>query len=208
MTWPHRCLVLLVLCAAGGAASRPAAGTRTFSVDERQSRALVEVGKSGVFSFAAGHTHEVEVPAIAGSITVDEEHPDRSHVRLEIDVRKLTVTGKSEPPKDVPKVQQTMLGNEVLDAERHPNIRFVSTTVSVKRAALLTLDLVVGGELTLHGVTRQVSIPVAARIEASGLTASGRFALKQTDYGITPVSVGGVVSVKDTLNISFTIVGK
>jgi polyisoprenoid-binding protein YceI len=207
MTWPRYCLVLFVLCAAGRAASRPAAGTRTFSVDERQSRALVEVGKSGVFSFAAGHTHEVE-GAIAGSITVDEEHPDRSHVRLEIDVRKLTVTGKGESPKDVPKVQQTMLGNEVLDAERHPNIRFVSTTVSVKRAALPTLDLVVGGELTLHGVTRQVSVPVAARIEASGLMASGRFALKQTDYGITPVSVAGVVSVKDTLNISFTIVGK
>ena len=53
-----------------------------------------------------------------------------------------------------------------------------------------------------------MSVPVAARIEASGLTASGRFALKQTDYGITPVSIGGVVSVKDTLNISFTIVGK
>jgi hypothetical protein len=38
------------------------------------------------------------------------------------------------------------------------------------------------------------------------VTATGRFALKQTDYGIRPVSVGGVVSVKDSVDISFTIV--
>ena len=51
-------------------------------------------------------------------------------------------------------------------------------------------------------------MPVAARIEGQTLIATGRFALKQTDYGIEPVSVGGVVSVKDTVNISFTIVGR
>jgi hypothetical protein len=32
--------------------------------------------------------------------------------------------------------------------------------------------------------------------------------LKQTDYGIKPVSVGGVVSVKDAVEIDFTIVGR
>jgi hypothetical protein len=30
--------------------------------------------------------------------------------------------------------------------------------------------------------------------------------VKQTDYGITPVSVGGVVKVKDALNVEFTVV--
>jgi polyisoprenoid-binding protein YceI len=64
------------------------------------------------------------------------------------------------------------------------------------------------GRLTLHNVTRSITVPVAARIEGQSLIATGRFALKQTDYGIEPVSVGGVVSVKDTVNISFTIVGR
>jgi hypothetical protein len=48
--------------------------------------------------------------------------------------------------------------------------------------------------------------PVAARLEGQTLIATGRVALKQPDYGIKPVSVGGVVSVKDTVNISFDIV--
>jgi hypothetical protein len=31
--------------------------------------------------------------------------------------------------------------------------------------------------------------------------------VKQTDHGITPVSVGGVVSLKNSVNVSFAIVG-
>ena len=38
------------------------------------------------------------------------------------------------------------------------------------------------------------------------LTATGKFVIKQTDFGITPISVGGVVKVKNELNITFTIV--
>jgi hypothetical protein len=48
---------------------------------------------------------------------------------------------------------------------------------------------------------------VAARMEGQTLIATGRFPVKQSDYGMKPVSVGGVVSVKDTVNVSFTIVG-
>jgi len=57
-------------------------------------------------------------------------------------------------------------------------------------------------------VTRSITVPVAARLEGQTLIATGSFALKQTDYGIKPISVGGVVSVKDALNISFEIVGR
>ena len=37
---------------------------------------------------------------------------------------------------------------------------------------------------------------------------TGKFTIKQTDFGIKPVSVGGVVKVKDELAISFTIVAR
>jgi len=44
-------------------------------------------------------------------------------------------------------------------------------------------------------------------INGDEVTGTGRFSLKQSDYGITPVSVAGVVSVKDALDITFTVVG-
>jgi len=66
----------------------------------------------------------------------------------------------------------------------------------------------VTGQLTLRNVTRSIAVPVTVRMEGNTLTATGRFPVKQTDYGIKPVSVAGLVSVKDTLNVSFTIVGR
>ncbi len=62
--------------------------------------------------------------------------------------------------------------------------------------------------LTLHNVTRPVTVPVSGRLDAGALTATGRFLLKQTEYDIKPISVGGVVAVKDALTISFTIVAR
>jgi hypothetical protein len=43
------------------------------------------------------------------------------------------------------------------------------------------------------------------KIAGAALTAVGRFTVKQTDFGIKPVSVGGVVSVKDVIAIAFEI---
>jgi polyisoprenoid-binding protein YceI len=200
--------LILLLVAVSGAASVPVGGTRSFAVDAQNSRAVIAVGKSGLLSFAAGHTHAVETSAISGIVTVDAEDPARSQVRLEFDAAKLRVAEKNEPPADLPKVQQTMLGEQVLDVQRHPRIAFNSTSVSTKCHAGATLDLVVTGDLTLRDVTRTLSVPVSATIETNRLVATGHFPLKQSDYGIKPVTVAGVVSVKDTLDISFTIVGR
>jgi hypothetical protein len=57
------------------------AASRSYTIDSSQSSATIEVGKAGAFSFAAGHTHEVIAPAIAGTITVDTDDPARFHDR-------------------------------------------------------------------------------------------------------------------------------
>ena len=178
-----------------------------FDVDQDQSRVTIEVGKAGALSFLAGHTHEVVSP-VRGVIRFDAQDPSHSDVRLEIDAAALKVTGKGDPPDDVPKVQQTMSSDQVLDVERHPTIVFQSTSVVIKAQETQGLDLTVSGQLTLRNVTHPLTVPVAARVDAGALTARGSFSLNQTDYGIKPVSVGGVVSVKDKLTVSFAIVAK
>jgi len=208
MTTKHTLPFLLLLLAAGAASLASGAGARSFRVDPKASKATIEVGKSGAFSFAAGHSHEVAGPVSAGDVSVDLKDVSRSHVRIEIDAAALKVTGKGESPDDVPKVQQTMAGDEVLDVRRYPRIRFESTSVSVKSGAPPALDLAVAGNVTLHGVTKSVTVPVAVKIDANSVTATGRFAVKQSEFGIKPVSVGGVVSVKDTLDVRFTIVAR
>ena len=72
-----------------------AASPRTFTVDPEQSRALIDVGKSGAFSFA-GHTHEVEAPLTSGVVHLDTDDPSHDDVRLEFNAAAMRVTGKGE----------------------------------------------------------------------------------------------------------------
>jgi polyisoprenoid-binding protein YceI len=201
---PRFGLILVATLAAGLGVD--AAGPRTFAVEPEQSRAIIDVGKSGAFSFA-GHTHEVEAPVTSGVVHLDTDEPSRNSVRLEFNAAAMRVTGKGESADDVPKVTQTMLSEMVLDVRRYPRITFESTSVTAKGSAA-ALDLSVTGRLTIHGKTQTVTAPVAVKLAGDRLTATGKFVIKQTDYGITPISVGGVVKVKNELTITFTMVAR
>ncbi|HEY2152191.1 MAG TPA: YceI family protein [Vicinamibacterales bacterium] len=194
--------VIVAAAIVRGAAARP------YTIDAGRSSATIEVGKSGAFSFAAGHSHEAVASKLAGTIAVDVDDPAHSSVRVTIDASALKVTGKGESAADVPKVQETMAGPKVLDVQQYPTIAFASTNVALKAHTGTTLDVAVTGQLTIRGMAREITVPVNVRMDGGTLTATGRFPVKQTDYGMKPVSVGGVVSVKDVVNISFTIVGK
>jgi polyisoprenoid-binding protein YceI len=183
-----------------------AAGPRTFTVDTARSKAVIDVGKAGAFSFA-GHTHEVEAPLTSGVVHFDPDNVSKSDLRLQFNAAAMKVTGKGEPPDDVPKVTEAMLGDQVLDVKKYPSIAFESTVVS-GRGSAAALDLLITGNLTIRGTTRPVRSAVSAKIDGDTLTATGKFAIKQTDFGIKPVSVGGVVKVKDELTINFTIVAR
>jgi polyisoprenoid-binding protein YceI len=183
-----------------------AAASRTFAVDTTRSKALIDVGKAGAFSFA-GHTHEVEAPLTSGVVHFDPDNTSKSDLRLEFNASAMKVTGKGDPPGDVPKVTEAMLGEQVLDVKKYPSITFESTVVS-GRGTPTALDLLVSGNLTIRGTTKPVRVAVSAKIEGNTLTATGKFAIKQTEFGIKPISVGGVVKVKDELAITFTIVAR
>jgi polyisoprenoid-binding protein YceI len=62
--------------------------------------------------------------------------------------------------------------------------------------------LLVKGDLTLHGQTH----PVSATVHKQDGAYVGSCRFKQTTFGIHPVSVGGVVKVKDELEIQFSVV--
>jgi polyisoprenoid-binding protein YceI len=187
------------------AALGPRIATRSFVIDPAESSAVVAVGKTGLFSFAAGHTHEVTSP-IKGTIELDTTDPTQSTIHMEIDAAALQVSSKNEPPDDVPQVQKAMLSDKVLDVEHYPTIVFQSAHVTVTKGADQTWELTVSGDFSLHGTTKSLTFPASAELRTDRLTAHGQFQIKQSDYGIKPVSVAGVVKVKDELAISYTVV--
>src|SRR5437667_11189841 len=165
------------------------------AIDTQKSSITVSVFKAGVFS-AFGHEHEISAPIEQGSF---KENP--ASVELTVDARRMRVMDKGISEKDRADIQQTMLGPKVLDSEKFPTIRFRSTRVELLGEGKWSLL----GDLTIHGETR----PVKVRVEGANGRYHGTAELKQKDFGITPVTVGGgAVKVKNELRIEFDIVSK
>jgi polyisoprenoid-binding protein YceI len=198
--------VITLLAGALGAPSALAA-PRTYVVVPAESRVHVHVGRAGLFGFA-GHEHEVVGHAAAGEVVADEEDLARGAVWLEFLAAELKVSGEGEPAEDVPKVQAKMTGPEVLDAAQFPKVTFKSSAVAGKPAGAGSWDVQVNGDLTLHGVTRPVVLALRVARSGDALTASGRTTIRHTDFGMKPVSVAGVVKVKNELTLQFEITAR
>jgi polyisoprenoid-binding protein YceI len=181
-------------------------GPTVLTIDGSNSQVVILVGKAGMLSFA-GHAHEVVAPAVHGRVTFDPMDWPHASVSLEFDAAALRVTGKGESASDVPAVQRAMLSDQVLDVTRFPEIGFQSRHVSVALHGASAADVAIEGDMTLHGTTRPMTIRASATMDAAGcVTAKGSFTLKQTDFGMVPVTAaGGTIRVKDNLDIQFVL---
>ena len=190
------------------ALSAGAAGAdESFVVDAAASSFRISVGKSGLFSFA-GHEHEVRATAIEGVIVANREDLARSSVSLRFETGGLRVDGQGEPPADVPKVQAKMAGPDVLDVVKFQEVTFQSTVVEGRLVPDGSWNLRVTGDVTIKGVSRSLVLPLRVHLAAGVLTATGQVVLKQTDFGLIPVSVAGVVKVKNELGLDYKIVAR
>lgn len=95
---------------------------------------------------------------------------------------------------------------KALDAAQFPVVTAVTRTVEGGWPRLvLRLDI------TLHGQTRTLDMPVeATQPEGDGpLKARGRLVLRQTDFGIQPFTVlGGLLAIQDPLTIELELVAR
>jgi polyisoprenoid-binding protein YceI len=181
-----------------GAALLPAvllAAAAASEIDVQKSVMTVRVFKTGIFS-ALGHEHEISAPIKDGKLS-EADHS----VEFTVDARQMKVMDKDVPEKDRAEIQENMLGPKVLDSGKYPDIRFRSTAVEPAGDGRWT----VSGDLTLRGQTR----PVKLAVRAQNGHYQGTVELKQRDFGIEPISVGGgAVKVKNELRVEFDIAAK
>ena len=201
-------IVALTTVVAIFVASVVAQESEALIIDPEQTTITLNVGRAGVFAFA-GHDHEVVAPALQGQITLDRSNISRSTVSVTFEASALKVTGKGEPSEDVPEVQRVMLSDQVLDVQRHPTITFQSRRVSVVKQSANQMTLGITGDLTLHGVTRPLNVPMTVQLAADGLRATGRAIVQQSQFGIRPVTAGaGTVRVKDEVEVVLSVTAR
>ena len=63
--------------------------------------------------------------------------------------------------------------------------RFPQITFASRRVAPADGKVLVTGDLTLHGVSREVTVPVELELSAGALRARGEFTIRMSDYGMT-----------------------
>jgi len=182
----------LLICAA--LCTSPVAGRAdAHEIDTSHSTLRVFVFKTGLFSFAADN-HQINAPIKSGEIS-----DPLASVTLTADAAHMTVLDRETATDKPAQVQARMLGPDVLDVEKFPTIEFKSTGIDA--AASGGWD--VTGQLTIRGVTKPITLHVAR----SDGHYRGSTTLKQTEFGIHPVTIaGGTVKVKDEIRIDFDIV--
>jgi polyisoprenoid-binding protein YceI len=166
-------------------------------IDLAASKITVHVEKSGMFA-AFAHNHVISAPLASGRLDLEKRT-----IELKFRSRDMKVMDPDVSDSDRAEIERTMKSDKVLDVDRFPEIAFASTSVESREAGSDSAkQFVAHGNLTLHGVTKPIDLPVSF---SSGRY-TGKVTLKQADYGITPIKIaGGSVKVKDPIEIVFEI---
>lgn len=175
---------------------------KTYNIVPAESSLTIFVAKAGALSFLA-HDHNIAVRSYSGRVVVPAAGPASGSVELDIDAKSLAVLDKVSE-KDRKEITNSM-NTAVLESGKFPKITFRSVGVSNVNGASLTVN----GDLTLHGTTKRIAVPVTVSATAQLLRATGKITIKQTDFGITPYSAAaGSIKVKNEVVISFNVVAK
>lgn len=189
-------------------------GATNYRIDPQASTLHILVYRGGKFA-KLGHNHVVSSKSLTGRVWMHRQL-ERSGFEMAFPVADLIVddpdarrAAGSEFPPEIPEgdkqgTRKNMLRAEVLDAENYPRVELKSAKVEGSLP-----EVQVTARITIKQVTRDVVVPVKVTVTGDRLSASGEFAIQQTEFDMKPFSVAmGALEVKDRLDIRFNIEGE
>jgi polyisoprenoid-binding protein YceI len=118
-----------------------ASSVRTYEIDRAHSETTFQVRH--LLTKVRGHFAD-----FSGAIEFDAEHPEASSVRFTAKAASITT---NDPKRD-----EHLRSADFFDVEKHPDLTFVSRRITSTGNDTFEVT----GDLTIHGVTRSVSLPV------------------------------------------------
>lgn len=119
-------------------------------------------------------SHPGGFKTFSGTITLVDNKPEASKVEVTIDTNSLWT--------DAEKLAGHLRSKDFFEVEKYPTATFVSTSITPNATAGATHTI--KGNLTLHGVTKEIAFPATITVDAKEVTAKSKFSLKRTDFGI------------------------
>jgi polyisoprenoid-binding protein YceI len=159
------CLLVLSLAA-------PSFAAESYKVDPVHSSAVFRIKHANV-SFFAGRFNAPD-----GTLVLDEADPSKSSFNIVLSVDKVDTANE--------KRDAHLKSPDFFNAKQYPTITFKSTSVKKGEGSALQVT----GDLTMHGVTKSVTVPVELTgkgqfppgTQRAGVEAT--FTVKRSDFGM------------------------
>ena len=196
----------LILATLPGLLLQPTAATVTYNLDASQSKFMAHANRSGLLWFK-GHSHHLAASEFTGQVELTTDAITPASLRLVVKAASLHETGA-----DFTDAQKQIINKElkdiVLHPDQYPDITFQSSNVTVKTSAPGRYDVKIDGNLTLHGITKRITIPAVVTLSGNNLRAVGEFSIDRDDFKVKATSAfHGMVRVDDDVKFEFDIVG-
>jgi polyisoprenoid-binding protein YceI len=177
-----------------------------FLIDTAVSRFTVQTFATGLLS-SFGHNPTIGIRDYDGEVRFVPETYENPFLRVTL--RTSTLEVLDEMKNDDRKKLEQLMYQEVLDVKRFPAAVYESKQITVQKLNNDLLSVRVTGELAFHGVTQPHSVEARVMSMGTMLRISGEFPLRQSDYGIKPVSFAwGALRLKDELKFKFELVAR
>jgi len=141
---------------------------------------------------------DADTKKVSGTIDADPANLAASSVNLTVDTASID-SGM--------KMRDDDMRDTYLETKKFPTATFKSTGVTgpASVAPGQSADLKVAGDLTLHGVTRRIVVPVHLTLESPKRAhVTSKFTIRMTDYNVT-VPQKLVLSVANEVDVKFDL---
>ena len=198
-------LILATILGPGSLLGAPA--TVTYNLDPSQSKFMAHANRSGLLWFK-GHSHHLAAKEFSGQVEITPDTILPASLRLVVKAASLHETGAvfTEPQKQIINKE---LREIVLHPDQYPDITFQSTNVTLKNSSAGRHEVKIDGNLTLHGVTKRITIPAVVTFSGNDLRAVGEFSIERDDFKVKATSAfHGMVRVSNKVKFEFDMVGR
>jgi polyisoprenoid-binding protein YceI len=177
-----------------------------YRLDASNSKFIAHALSGGLLWFK-GHDHLVAVREFTGEAQLDPDSIAASSLQITAKAASMEETSSvfTEPQKQIINKE---LREIVLLPDQYPDIVLKSTRVTGQATGNNQYDLKISGDLTLHGVTRSITIPTKVTVAGNELRAQGEFSINRSDFKVKATSaMHGLIRVRDKVKFTFDIVG-
>lgn len=179
--------------------------TQRYRLDPSQSKFIAHALAGGLLWFK-GHDHLVAVRDFTGEAQLTPDSISPASLEITAKAGSMVETSSAFTAQQKQIIDKE-LREIVLEPDKYPDIVFRSTSVAGKATAGNQYDLKISGDLTLHGVTRRITIPTKVTVTGNELRAQGEFSVDRSDFKVKATSaMHGLIRIRDKVTFTFDII--